>query len=83
MCIRDSDKAKQELEGVVTFPVKVMMPYNTSGTQWTNESQVVEQQLENLLGADFIDIIPVGFPPVSYTHLDVYKRQVYPALSAK
>lgn len=66
LAIEYRDKAKQELEGVVTFPVKMMMPYNTSGTQWTNESQVVEQQLENLLGADFIDIIPVGFPPSGF-----------------
>lgn len=60
------DKAKEELEGKCTFPIKVLMPYNTSGTQWANEAQVVEQQLENLLGEDFIDIIPVGFPPTGF-----------------
>lgn len=60
------DKAKEELEGKCTFPIKVMMPYNTSGTAWTNEAQVVEQQLEALLGEDYIDIIPVGFPPSGF-----------------
>jgi len=66
LAVEYRDKAKEELEGEATFPIKIMMPYNTSGTQWTNESQVVEQQLENLLGEDFIDIIPVGFPPSGF-----------------
>lgn len=41
----------------VTFPVKVLMGYNPSTTNWDKECQVVEQQMESLLGADFIDII--------------------------
>jgi len=41
----------------VTFPVKVLMPYNPEIPNWDKESQVVEQQMEALLGADFIDII--------------------------
>lgn len=41
----------------VTFPVKVLMPYNPSVVNWDKECQVVEQQMEALLGADFIDII--------------------------
>ncbi len=60
------DKAKKELEGKATFPVKVMMPYNSSGTQWTARVQVVEQQMEGVLGKDFIDIIPVGFPATNF-----------------
>lgn len=60
------DKAKQELAGKAKFPVKVMMPYNTASTSWTNRVQVIEQQLEDLLGRDFIDIIPVGFPPTGF-----------------
>lgn len=55
-----------------TFPVKVLMPYNPSSTNWDKECQVVEQQLEGLLGSDYIDVIveagavyglPVGSPP--------------------
>ena len=40
-----------------TFPVKVLMPYNPSTTDWDKECQIVEQQMEALLGTDFIDII--------------------------
>lgn len=57
------DKAKAELaaEGV-TFPVKVLMPYNPSETNWDKECQVAEQQMETLLGNDFIDIIVEAGP---------------------
>ena len=51
------EAAMTELEGEVTFPVKVLMPYNPSVTDWDKECQVVEQQMEALLGSDFIDII--------------------------
>ncbi|MFZ2913124.1 MAG: hypothetical protein WAZ99_02900, partial [Rectinemataceae bacterium] len=35
-------------------------------TDWTNRGQVVEQQLENLLGKDFVDVIPVSFPATGF-----------------
>jgi oligopeptide transport system substrate-binding protein len=56
----------EELKGTVTFPVKVPMPYNTGSTDWTNRGQVVEQQMENLLGKDFIDIILLPYPPTGF-----------------
>lgn len=59
-------KAMEELKGKVTFPVKVPMPYNTGSTDWTNRGQVVEQQLENLLGKDYIDIILLPYPPTGF-----------------
>ncbi|HCO48354.1 MAG TPA: peptide ABC transporter substrate-binding protein [Spirochaetaceae bacterium] len=59
-------KAKAELAGKAKFPVKIMMPYNAGATDWTNRAQVVEQQLENLLGADYIDVIPVSFPATGF-----------------
>jgi oligopeptide transport system substrate-binding protein len=65
-------KAMQELAGKARFPVKVMMPYNTASADWTNRVQVVEQQMENLLGKDFVDIIPVGFPSTGF--LNVTRR---------
>ena len=40
-----------------TLPVKILMPYNSSSSSWAEECVVVEQQLETLLGADYIDII--------------------------
>lgn len=57
------DKAKEELaaEGV-TFPVKVLMPYNPGEVNWDKECQVVEQQMESLLGTDFIDIMVEAGP---------------------
>lgn len=57
------DLAKKELEASgVTFPVKVLMPYNPSEVNWDKECQVVEQQMESLLGSDFIDIIVEAGP---------------------
>lgn len=51
------EKAMAELEGKVTFPIKVLMPYNTGSNDWANRVQVIEQQMEKLLGTDFIDIV--------------------------
>ncbi len=60
------DLAKAELEGKAKFPVKVMMTYNASGSEWASRCVVIEQQLESLLGADYIDIIPVGYPGTNF-----------------
>ena len=52
------DAAVEELTAAgATFPVKVLMRYNPATTDWDKECQVVEQQMESLLGSDFIDII--------------------------
>jgi len=42
------------------------MPYNSGSTEWANRAQVIEQQMENLLGADFIDIIIDAKPPTGF-----------------
>ncbi len=60
------DKAMEELKGKANFPIKVLMPYNTGSTEWANRAQVVEQQLENLLGTDYIDIIIDAKPPTGF-----------------
>jgi len=54
--------AMEELKDTVTFPVLVYMPYNTSVTGWAEESQIIEQQLEDVLGKDYIDVIIEGYP---------------------
>lgn len=59
-------KAMQELQGKVKFPVQVVMPYNTGTSDWTNRAQVVQQQMEKLLGTDFIKIVPVPYPPSGF-----------------
>ena len=57
------DQALAELtEAGVTFPIKVPMPYNPNVTGWEDESIIVEQQLEELLGADYIDVIVYAGP---------------------
>ena len=57
---RDAAKAEQEAAGC-KFPIKVPVNYNTNSTTWANCTVVLEQQLEELLGADFIDIIVVPY----------------------
>lgn len=59
-------KAMAELAGIATFPVKVVMPYNTGSSEWEQRVQVVEQQMERLLGAEYIDIIPLPHPPTGF-----------------
>lgn len=49
-----------------TFPVKVLMKYNPSSTNWDKECAVVEQQMEAVLGTDFIDIIVEAGPSESF-----------------
>lgn len=60
------EKAMEELKGAATFPVKVLLPYNTGSTEWANRAQVIEQQLVNLLGGDFIDVILDAKPPTGF-----------------
>ena len=57
------DQAIAELtEAGVTFPIKVLFPYNPGTTGWDEECQVIEQQLEELFGPDYIDIIVEAGP---------------------
>lgn len=49
-----------------TFPVKILMSYNPSTTNWSNECAVVEQQLETLLGTDYIDIVIEAGPATNF-----------------
>ncbi|MDM5331988.1 peptide ABC transporter substrate-binding protein [Ureibacillus composti] len=57
LALEYKEKALAALTGKATFPVKVLMPYNSGVPDWANRSQVIEQQVENLLGADYVDII--------------------------
>ena len=59
--------AKEELAAAgATFPIKVLVPYLPTDTEWTNECQLLEQQLEGLLGADYIDIIVQAGPSTGF-----------------
>ena len=62
-----AEKARAELtEAGATFPIKVLMPYNPVVPNWDQECQVVEQQIEGVLGSDFIDIIVEAGPSTGF-----------------
>ena len=61
------DAAVTELTAAgATFPVKVLVLYNPTSSSWANESQIVEQTLENTLGTDYIDVIVQAGPETGF-----------------
>ena len=58
LALEYKETAMEELaaEGC-TFPVIVYYPYNPNETNADSMAQLVEQQLENLLGTDYIDVV--------------------------
>lgn len=60
-------KAMEELttQGV-TFPVKMVLAYRVDMKDWENESVLVKQQLESMLGTDFIEISLFGAPKENF-----------------
>jgi oligopeptide transport system substrate-binding protein len=67
LTLKYKEKAVTELkEAGATLPIKILMPYNTNSTEWANRAQVVEQQLEGLLGKDYIDVIIDPKPPTGF-----------------
>ncbi|MBR0408066.1 MAG: peptide ABC transporter substrate-binding protein [Clostridia bacterium] len=59
---------KELTEAGATFPVKILLLYNpnASANNSDQEAQIVEQQLEGVLGADYIDVIIESGPATSY-----------------
>ena len=49
-----------------TFPIKMLMCYNPTSANWAQECQVVEQQIETVLGADYVDIIIQAGPETGF-----------------
>jgi oligopeptide transport system substrate-binding protein len=60
------EKALSELNGKASFPVKVVMPYNTGASDWTNRAQVIKQQMENVLGKDYIEVVLLPYPTTGF-----------------
>jgi len=61
------DAAMAELTAAgATFPVKVLVLYNPTSTSWANESQILEQNVEGVLGTDYIDIIVQAGPDTGF-----------------
>jgi oligopeptide transport system substrate-binding protein len=61
------DKAVAELQGKVSFPVKVVMPYSTGSPAMVNRVQLLEQQMERDLGGDYIDVVLIPYPNTGYS----------------
>ncbi len=59
--------AMEELADTVTFPVQVVMPYNTGSLPLTNRAQLLKQQLESTLGTDYIEVVLVAYPSTGYS----------------
>ena len=55
-------------EAGATFPVKILLLYNpnASANNSDQEAQIVEQQLEDVLGTDYIDVVIEAGPSTSY-----------------
>jgi len=64
--LEHKEKALEALTGTVDFPVIVVMPYSTGNLALTNRVQVEKQQLENVLGSDYIQVELVPYPPTNY-----------------
>ena len=61
------DLARTELEAAgATFPIKVYMVANPNETDRDSQYVVLEQQVEGLLGADFVDIIVEAGPSQNF-----------------
>lgn len=67
LALQYKEKAVEELTAAgATFPIKILMPYNPTTANWANECQVIEQQLEGVLGSDYIDIIVQAGPETGF-----------------
>ena len=62
---KDAAMAELTAEGA-TFPVKVLVLYNPTSSSWANESQILEQNLEGVLGTDYIDVIVQAGPDTGF-----------------
>lgn len=65
--VKYKEKAVEELTAAgAKFPVKMLMPYNTNSTSWANEAQVVKQQLETVLGTDYVEVTLLPHAPTGF-----------------
>lgn len=61
------EKAMEELSGQVAFPIQVLLPFSTAKVDTGNRMQVIEQQMEGVLGTDYIDIILESHPSTGFS----------------
>ena len=60
------EKAVEELSSEVDFPITVVLPYSTAKADTAQRMQVIEQQMEGLLGTDYIDIVLESYPSTGF-----------------
>ena len=61
------DKAREALESQgVTFPIKVLLPYNPAVINWEDECNEAKKELEDTLGTDYIDVIVERGPDTGF-----------------
>ena len=67
LALQYKDAAVEELTAAgATFPIQMYMRYNPDTANWDRECQVIEQQLEGLLGTDYIDIVVEAGPSTNF-----------------
>ena len=67
LALQYKEAAVEELTAAgATFPIQMYMRYNPDTANWDRECQVVEQQLEGLLGTDYIDIVVEAGPSTNF-----------------
>ncbi len=67
LALEYKEKAIEELTAAgATFPIKMLMCYNPTTSNWAEECQVVEQTIENILGSDYVDIIIEAGPETGF-----------------
>lgn len=60
-------KAVEELTAQgVTFPIKMVVSYKSGDTDWENESILLKQQIESVLGTDYIECVLYAGPSESF-----------------
>lgn len=60
-------KAMEELTAQgVTFPIKMVVTYKSGQSDWENESILLKQQIESVLGTDYIECVLYAGPSESF-----------------
>lgn len=62
---RDTARTELEEDGV-TFPIKVLLPYNPAVINWREECEIAKKQLEDALGTDFVEVIVERGPDTGF-----------------
>ena len=75
MCIRDRYGQPMEVDDGVAAVIKTNIPINTAYEMEEPHLRYIKYEVENGFEVYFYKIIRGSHTSVSYTHLDVYKRQ--------